>query len=170
MIPVPNLDDRTWKDLVDEAVRLIPKYCPEWTNHNPSDPGITLIELFAWLMEMAIYRLNKVTDKNFLAFLDLMGIEPQAPQPARAFIDVYVGAGGKKFPDRVGGNERSRRSEREMRSRLKFETTRIWLSYRIRWSAASRNSMTSSTIARIGFGGRRGDHLRRLWDASALSA
>ena len=38
-LPVPNLDDRSWKQIVDEAVRLIPRYCPEWTNHNASDPA-----------------------------------------------------------------------------------------------------------------------------------
>src|SRR2546421_737012 len=44
-LPVPNLDDRSWKQIVDEAVRLIPRYCPEWTNHNASDPGVTLLDL-----------------------------------------------------------------------------------------------------------------------------
>src|SRR5205807_913151 len=44
-LPVPNLDDRSWKQIVDEAVRLIPRYCPEWTNHNASDPGVTLLPL-----------------------------------------------------------------------------------------------------------------------------
>ncbi|MDX9721322.1 MAG: putative baseplate assembly protein [Myxococcota bacterium] len=97
MIPVPNLDDRTWEELVQEAVSLIPKYCPEWTNHNPADPGITLIELFAWLMEMTIYRLNKVTDKNFLAFLDLMGIDLQPPQPARVLLSFSLVPGAKNY-------------------------------------------------------------------------
>ena len=82
MIPVPNLDDRTHKEIVEEALRLIPQYCPDWTNFNPSDPGITLIELFAWMTEMIIYRLNKVTDKNFIAFLSLMGVKLQPPQSA----------------------------------------------------------------------------------------
>ena len=86
MIPVPNLDDRTHRDLVEEALRLIPQYCPEWTNFNPSDPGVTLIELFAWMTEMAIYRLNKVTDKNFVAFLSMMGVRLQPPQPARTLM------------------------------------------------------------------------------------
>jgi len=97
MIPVPNLDDRSWEDLVQEAISLIPKYCPEWTNHNPSDPGITLVELFAWLMEMTIYRLNKVTDTNFLAFLDLMGIDLQPPQPSRALLTFELVPGAKNF-------------------------------------------------------------------------
>ena len=39
MIPAPKLDDRTYADIVAEAMRLIPRYCPEWTNHNPSDPA-----------------------------------------------------------------------------------------------------------------------------------
>lgn len=90
MIPVPNLDDRNHRELVEEALRLIPQYCPDWTNFNPSDPGITLIELFAWMTEMAIYRLNKVTDKNFIAFLNMMGVRLQPPQPARALLQFSL--------------------------------------------------------------------------------
>jgi hypothetical protein len=90
MIPVPNLDDRTHREIVEEALRLIPQYCPEWTNFNPSDPGVTLVELFAWMTEMAIYRLNKVTDKNFIAFLSLMGVKLQSPQPARALLQFNL--------------------------------------------------------------------------------
>lgn len=71
-LPLPNLDDRTYDDLVQEALSLIPTYAPEWTNHNPSDPGITLIELFAYLTEMQNYRLNRVTNANKQAFLNLI--------------------------------------------------------------------------------------------------
>jgi len=46
-LPTPNLDDRRFQDILDEARRLIPRYCPEWTDHNLSDPGITFLELFA---------------------------------------------------------------------------------------------------------------------------
>jgi len=63
-LPVPNLDDRPFQDLVNEARQRIPLYCPEWTDHNLSDPGITLVELFSWMTELLIYRLNKVPDKN----------------------------------------------------------------------------------------------------------
>ena len=71
-LTLPNLDDRRYADLVEEARALIPTHAPEWTNHNPSDPGITLIELFAWLTEMQIYRLNRVTDDNTRTFLRLL--------------------------------------------------------------------------------------------------
>lgn len=81
-----NLDDRVWKDIVDEARGLIPKYAPQWTDHGPADLGITLIELFAWLVEGLTYRLNQVPEKNYLAFLNLLGITRDPPEPARAFL------------------------------------------------------------------------------------
>ena len=90
MIPSPNLDDRSFEDIVQEAIRLIPQYCPEWTNHNPSDPGIALIELFAWMTEMTLYRLNRVPDKNYLAFLELMGVTLTPPQPARTVLQFAI--------------------------------------------------------------------------------
>ena len=77
-ITLPNLDDRRYADLVEEARSLIPTYAPEWTDHNESDPGVTLIELFAYLAEMLLYRLNRVTDANRYAFLKLLdpGLTP----------------------------------------------------------------------------------------------
>ncbi|HEV8319997.1 MAG TPA: putative baseplate assembly protein [Myxococcota bacterium] len=96
MIPSPNLDDRKFEDIVAEAMRLIPQYCPEWTNHNSSDPGVTLIELFAWMTEMIIYRLNKVTEKNYLAFLDLIGINLQPPQPAKTLLTFFLAEGSER--------------------------------------------------------------------------
>ena len=63
-IVLPNLDDRTFVDLVEEARTLIPTHAPEWTDHNPSDPGITLVELFAYLAEILMYRLNRISDER----------------------------------------------------------------------------------------------------------
>jgi hypothetical protein len=71
-LQLPNLDDRRYEDLVAEAISLIPTYAPEWTNHNPSDPGVTLVELFAYLSDMLIYRINRVTSRNVLSFLKLL--------------------------------------------------------------------------------------------------
>ena len=90
MIPTPNLDDRKFEDIVDEATRLIPQYCPEWTNFNKADPGITLLELFAWMTEMVIYRLNRVPELNYLAFLNMMGVRLQPPQPARTIVQFKI--------------------------------------------------------------------------------
>jgi predicted phage baseplate assembly protein len=81
-LEAPNLDDRTWQDIVDEARALIPRYAPEWTDHNPSDPGMALVELFAYLVEGLIYRLNRVPEKNLIGFLDLMGITRAPARPA----------------------------------------------------------------------------------------
>jgi hypothetical protein len=71
-LQLPALDDRRYADLLAEARRLIPIYDPTWTDHNSSDPGITLIELFAWLAEMLIYRLDRITAENQRKFLRLL--------------------------------------------------------------------------------------------------
>jgi hypothetical protein len=94
----PNLDDRTWQDLVDEMRALIPKYAPQWTDHNPSDLGISLIELFAWLAEGVIYRLNQTPDKNYLAFLNLLGITRDPPTPAYTYLTFTTGVGKVVVP------------------------------------------------------------------------
>ncbi len=92
-LPVPNLDDLQFqRDLVDEARLRIIRYCPEWTEYNVSDPGITLIELFAWMTEMIVYRLNKVPDKNYIKFLDMVGVELMPAASAEADLTFRLSA------------------------------------------------------------------------------
>ena len=88
----PNLDDRHFQDIMDEARTLIPRFCPEWTDHNLSDPGIALVELFAWMTETMLYRLNQVPDRNYVKFLDLMGVKLREPQPARTDVSFRLTA------------------------------------------------------------------------------
>ena len=71
-IALPNLDNWSYDQLVEQARSLIPAYDRDWTNHNPSDPGIALVELFAWLSEMLIYRINRVPREHIVAFLKLL--------------------------------------------------------------------------------------------------
>jgi predicted phage baseplate assembly protein len=82
-LPSPNLDDRKFQDIVDDVKRQIGLRCPEWTDHNVSDPGVTLVELFAWMAEMTLFRLNQVPEKNYLKFLEMLGVTLEPPQPAR---------------------------------------------------------------------------------------
>lgn len=92
-LPEPYLDDlRFQRDLVDEARRRIIRYCPEWTDYNLSDPGITLIELFAWMTELIVYRLNLVPDKNHIKFLDLLGIRLRPASSARTELTFFLSA------------------------------------------------------------------------------
>lgn len=78
---VPDLDDRSFKELVDEALAMLPHYAPDWTNHNASDPGITLIELLAYFTEALIYRLNRITRATRINFLQLLtGTPPEGAE------------------------------------------------------------------------------------------
>lgn len=91
-LPVRELDDRKFQDIVDEAKKRITASCPEWTDHNVSDPGVTLVELFAWMTEMVIYRLNQVPEKNYIKFLELLGFKLREPKSARTQITFYLSA------------------------------------------------------------------------------
>ena len=85
-LPAPNLDDRRYNDLVQEAFQLIQQRCPEWTDFNPSDPGVMLVELMAWMTESTLYRLNRVPEKHYVKFLDLLGISLKSATPAKGWV------------------------------------------------------------------------------------
>ncbi|WP_239309096.1 putative baseplate assembly protein [Frankia sp. Cj3] len=91
-LPAPNLDDRRFQQLVDEAKRFVQQRCPEWSDHNVSDPGVTLIEVFAHMVDQLLYRLNRVPDRTYLAFLDLIGVTLFPPTAARADVTFWLSA------------------------------------------------------------------------------
>lgn len=92
----PNLDDRRYEDILREARQLIPQYTPEWTNLSDADPGMTLVQLFAWMTEMIIFRLNQVPDKTYIHFLNFIGEERKPARPAAAPVTFTP-----KIPDRA---------------------------------------------------------------------
>ena len=85
-LPAPILDDRSFEQLRDELVRRIPVYAPEWTDHNASDPGIALLELFAFLGESLLYRFNQIPESTYLAYLRLLDVPLRPAVPARAIV------------------------------------------------------------------------------------
>ncbi|MFD7031408.1 putative baseplate assembly protein [Streptomyces sp. NPDC059917] len=91
-LPSPNLDDRRFQQFVDDAKRYIQQRAPEWTDHNVSDPGITLVETVAHMADQIVYRLNRVPEKNHLAFLDLVGITLFPPSAARTDVTFWLSA------------------------------------------------------------------------------
>jgi hypothetical protein len=93
-IAVPNLDDLNWKQLAAEGRSLIPSSAPDWTNHNVSDPGITLLELFAHFAEMLIYRVNRTSDANLLEFLQLIDGKRRASTESDVQDDIRTTLAG----------------------------------------------------------------------------
>ena len=91
-LPAPNLDDRRFQDLVDDAKRLVQRNTKSWTDHNVSDPGVTLIEAFAWMTDQLLYRLNRVPERNYIKFLELMGVRLYPPAAAHAAVTFWLSA------------------------------------------------------------------------------
>jgi hypothetical protein len=85
-LTIPTLDDRKYQDLLNEALARIPVYTPEWTNFNSSDPGVTLIEVFAFLTESLLYRSNQIPERNRRKFLGLLGVGLQPASSALGLV------------------------------------------------------------------------------------
>ncbi|MCI0398269.1 MAG: putative baseplate assembly protein [Chloroflexi bacterium] len=85
-LPLPNLDDRSFEQLLEEARRQIARSSPDWTDLSPGDPGMVLLELFAYLTETMIYRLNRLPQKAYLAFLNLLGVDLYPPAAAAVML------------------------------------------------------------------------------------
>jgi hypothetical protein len=85
-LPLPTFDTRTYRDLLTEALRRVPVHNPEWNNLSDSDPGVTLLQLFAFLGESIIYRANLIPERNRQKFLRLLGQGLQPAQPGRGLV------------------------------------------------------------------------------------
>ncbi|HET7487971.1 MAG TPA: putative baseplate assembly protein [Acidimicrobiales bacterium] len=104
-LPAPHLDDRTFQSLVDDAKRMVQQRCPAWTDHNVSDPGVTLIETFAYMVDQVVWRLNRVPDKAYVKFLDLLGLQLAPPSAARANVTFWLSAVQEHTVDVPAGTE-----------------------------------------------------------------
>jgi hypothetical protein len=89
-LTIPTLDNSSYQDILNEAVARIPVYTPEWTNFNKSDPGVTILEIFAFLNENLLFVANQVPEQNRLKFLTLLGLGLQ-PAASSAGRDHGVG-------------------------------------------------------------------------------
>lgn len=83
-LPGIALDDLRFQEMVNECRRRVADLCPEWTEMNVSDPGITLIELFAWMTDLLSYRIDRIPEKLHVALLELLDIQLYPPMAATA--------------------------------------------------------------------------------------
>src|SRR5205823_6928737 len=101
-ITLPKIDDRRYQDLLNEALARIPVHTPEWTNFNRSDPGVTLVEVFAFLTESLLYRANQIPDRNRKKFLQLLRIPLHGAAAASGLVTMTNGAPADPQPILLG--------------------------------------------------------------------
>lgn len=85
--PTPNLDDRSFEELVASAIRKAGEKCPQWTDRSPGDPMVALLEASAFLTDLLIYRVNRMPDKAYAAFLNLIGARIGPPSAAAVTVE-----------------------------------------------------------------------------------
>jgi hypothetical protein len=103
-LPPPVIDDRNYRQLVDDTLARVPVHTPEWTNFNASDPGVTLVQLFAFLTENLIYRANQIPTRNRAKFLRLLGIGLNPANEARGLV-AFANAKGPLAARTLPANE-----------------------------------------------------------------
>lgn len=87
MLPVINLDDQYFDDIIEEVRKMIPVVYPKWTDYNAHDPGITFLELFSWLKESQQFHMNQIGNDHYLMYLKLLGMQPAKRKPAYALVN-----------------------------------------------------------------------------------
>lgn len=91
MLQSRNLDDQNFEEIMEYIVGRLPWLCPDWTDYNAHDPGITILELIAWYKEMQQYHMNMVTTAIQKKLLKLLGVIPQLPRPAQCLVALPEG-------------------------------------------------------------------------------
>jgi predicted phage baseplate assembly protein len=152
MLPAPNLDDRTFQDLVDDAKRLVQQRCPTWTDHNVSDPGVTLIEAVAQMIDQLIYRLNRVPDLNYIKFLELIGVELRPPAAARGLATFWLSA-PQPQPVVVRAESQVATPRTDISDPVVFSTTRELAIIPCEFAHAGTQQNQSAAIQTLGPGG-----------------
>jgi predicted phage baseplate assembly protein len=152
----PRLDDRDFESLFKEARSRIPRYVPEWTDWNESDPGITLLQLQSWLAEMIIYRLNQVPNLHYIKFLQLLNVEQRPTRPAQAELTFTL---KEKLGEAAVLIEKGRIvgvSARDLPRPVFFETDRAFraISARLRRVVARNDAMAEDVTQNNNASGR----------------
>ena len=88
MLIPEQLDNQSFDEILNQAIKQISLLTPEWTNHNPSDPGVMILELFSWYKEVQQYHLNALSLEHELAYLKLLGASPDPQRPAKALLSL----------------------------------------------------------------------------------
>lgn len=96
MLPLPNLDDRRFDDLVAELQARLAHQLPDMAPLVPGDPVHALVDMFAWLAETVIYRANRIPERQRRAFLNLLQVPLRPARPARGVVSIdAVAADGR---------------------------------------------------------------------------
>ena len=105
-IQLPNLDTKTYEEISGEIIASIPKYTDKWTNHNPSDPGITILEMLSWIAETTYYRINKIPHESHVNFLRLVAGASGTDEVERLLKDPYTDKYHRNILDFLNGIEK----------------------------------------------------------------
>ena len=86
MLPMIRLDDEMYAQIMEQMRSRITQYSDEWTDYNEHDPGITFLELFAWLKEAQQFYMDHQEREMQPKYLQLLGLQCRCSQPAEGWL------------------------------------------------------------------------------------
>ena len=89
MLKVPQLNDMTYEQIIQRAVSRIPSLTDQWTDFNSHDPGITVLQTYAWLVDMLNYYMDATGDVHVKKYLKLLGIQQQKRRAAAGYVVIH---------------------------------------------------------------------------------
>ena len=125
-ITAPKIDERTFEDIVNKAKSIAPFYTPEWNASAEKEAGSALLKLFAYMLEMVITRINKVPDKNFMDFLNMLGMKLLPARSARVPVTFQLAEGTTENVLVPAGTQVSAPATEKLEEQI-FETERNML-------------------------------------------
>ncbi|MBM3237387.1 putative baseplate assembly protein [Candidatus Poribacteria bacterium] len=93
LIAPPKIDKRDFQKLLEEAKQIAPFYVPEWNAASADDSGVALLKIFFHILQEVMHRLNEVPEKNFIAFLDMLGVKQVPAQPSNVPLAFQLATG-----------------------------------------------------------------------------
>ncbi len=81
-----KLDDSSYHNIYEKALQRIARQAPWWTHKEITDPGVTLIEMWALLCDMQSFYLDQVQEGHYRKYLKLLGMEPDEGECASVWV------------------------------------------------------------------------------------
>lgn len=132
VLPIPNLDDRRFDDLVKEGRERVTAHLPELTQIAPGDPAHAMVDLFAYLTETILYRMNLIPERQRRAVMNLLQIPVRNAKPSRGVVCVDAGQTAVNLPPLIGDGVQLKGGKQSFTASGELQATPLSLSVSIK--------------------------------------
>jgi hypothetical protein len=143
-LPIPNLDDQRFDDLVADARTRLATHLPELTTITTGDPAHAFIDLFAHLTESILFRANLIPERQRRVVMNLLQIPLRNATPAKGLVCIDTGPRAVNLPNFVPDGAQFKAGSQTFTGLGEIQPTPLSL------SVAIKKSLSDETLAAMG--------------------